>query len=95
MTPDLVRGKPADADPSTRGPQQTARVSNLLGTEVYDGRILGNNPSVRLPHWRERLFKLLDRLNADELRRMGFAEGWEECPLWKAHLVTPEKVGSN
>ena len=37
--------------------------------------------------WRERLFKLLDRLNADELRCVGFAEGWEECPLWKAHLV--------
>lgn len=32
------------------------------------------------------MFALLDRLDADELRRMGFADGWQECPLWKQHL---------
>lgn len=37
-------------------------------------------------HWRTRLFELLERLDADELRRMGLAEGWEECPLWKPYL---------
>lgn len=36
--------------------------------------------------WRARLLELLDRLDADELRRMGFADGWQECPLWKQHL---------
>lgn len=36
--------------------------------------------------WRARLLELLDRLDADELRRMGFADGWQECPLWKPHL---------
>lgn len=36
--------------------------------------------------WRTRLFELLDRLDADELRRMGFAEGWQGCPLWGSYL---------
>lgn len=36
--------------------------------------------------WRDRLFGLLGRLDADELRRMGFSEGWEECPLWEPYL---------
>lgn len=36
--------------------------------------------------WRARLLELLDRLDADELRRMGFADGWQECPLWKPYL---------
>ena len=36
--------------------------------------------------WRERLFSLLNRLDADYLCRMGFAEGWEKCPLWAPHL---------
>lgn len=36
--------------------------------------------------WRTRLFELLDRLDADELRRMGFAEGWQGCPLWEPYL---------
>lgn len=40
--------------------------------------------------WHERLFGLLSRLGSDELRRMGFAEGWEECPLWKPHLAASE-----
>lgn len=42
--------------------------------------------------WRARLRELLDRLDADELRRMGFADGWQECPLWKLHLPA---VGSS
>ena len=37
--------------------------------------------------WRERLFRLLKNLNEDELRRMGFVEGWHECPIWKRHLA--------
>lgn len=36
--------------------------------------------------WRERLLKLLDPLNPDELQRMGFVEGWQECPLWKPYV---------
>jgi abortive infection bacteriophage resistance protein len=36
--------------------------------------------------WRTRLFSLLTRLDTDELRRMGFTEGWSECPLWKPYL---------
>lgn len=38
--------------------------------------------------WRARLLELLDRLDVDELRRMGFADGWQECPLWKPRLPT-------
>ena len=36
------------------------------------------------PHtsWRERLFALLGTRSAEELRRMGFTEGWRDCPLW-------------
>lgn len=43
--------------------------------------------------WRERLFKLLDRLSVGELRRMGFTKGWQECPLWKpyAHDIEDAK----
>lgn len=40
--------------------------------------------------WRTRLFELLDRLDADELRRMGFAEGWQGCPLWEPYLPAAE-----
>ena len=40
--------------------------------------------------WRTRLFGLLGRLDADELRRMGFTEGWEKCPLWKPYLPASE-----
>lgn len=40
--------------------------------------------------WCTRLFELLDRLDADELRRMGFAEGWQGCPLWKPYLPAAE-----
>lgn len=37
-------------------------------------------------HWRERLFKLLDTCPEDMLPRMGFAPGWQECPLWTKWL---------
>ena len=40
--------------------------------------------------WRTRLFELLDRLDADELHRMGFAEGWQGCPLWEPYLPAAE-----
>lgn len=40
--------------------------------------------------WRERLLDLLKRLDAGELRRMGFTKGWEECPLWKPYLPSAE-----
>lgn len=33
--------------------------------------------------WRDRLFRLLGDLGEDELKRMGFAVGWSECPLWE------------
>lgn len=33
--------------------------------------------------WRTKLFNLLETRSADELDRMGFAEGWKESPLWK------------
>ena len=45
--------------------------------------------------WRERLFGLLRRLDNSELRRMGFAEGWEECPLWKPYLAASETPGGD
>lgn len=37
--------------------------------------------------WRKRLFALLATRNEDELRRMGFSEGWQDCPLWSNWLV--------
>ena len=33
--------------------------------------------------WRMQLFRLLETRTEDELKRMGFTEGWKECPLWK------------
>ena len=45
-------------------------------------------------HWRTRLFRLLERLNPDELKRMGFSEGWKECPLWKPYLPASEAPGA-
>lgn len=32
--------------------------------------------------WRCRLFNLLDTLDSNELRHMGFIDGWKKCPLW-------------
>ena len=43
--------------------------------------------------WRVRLFELLKLLDEDELRRMGFAEGWKECALWKPYLSVFEIDG--
>lgn len=40
--------------------------------------------------WRNRLFKLLKRLHVDELHRMGFDQGWEECPIWKPYVLASE-----
>ena len=37
----------------------------------------------------EQVWKLyvFDRQFSDELGRMGFVEGWHECPIWKRHLA--------
>lgn len=32
--------------------------------------------------WRGRLLALLAPLTVDDLRRMGFPDGWERCPMW-------------
>lgn len=37
-------------------------------------------------HWRERLFSLIDSESDETLFRMGFTEGWQECPLWSNHI---------
>lgn len=33
--------------------------------------------------WRSRLLNLIYTRSENELKRMGFASGWKECPLWK------------
>ena len=33
--------------------------------------------------WRTKLFKLLETRTVADFNRMGFAEGWQESPLWK------------
>ena len=40
--------------------------------------------------WRTKLFNLLDTRSADELDRMGFAEGWKESPLWEPWVEASE-----
>lgn len=40
--------------------------------------------------WRTRLLDLLDTRSERELRMMGFANGWEECPFWKPWLAGRE-----
>ncbi|WP_165251774.1 Abi family protein [Adlercreutzia sp. ZJ304] len=37
--------------------------------------------------WHTRLIDLLDRRSADKLYRMGFSEGWQECPFWKPYVM--------
>ena len=32
--------------------------------------------------WRTRLFNLLSKRSKEDLRRMGFEDGWETCPIW-------------
>jgi len=32
--------------------------------------------------WRGRLFDLLGNLSDRDMKRMGFAEGWQTCPMW-------------
>lgn len=39
--------------------------------------------------WRGRLLALLSPLPEEDLRRMGFPEGWEACPMW-APWAAPE-----
>lgn len=40
--------------------------------------------------WRERLLNLLRTLPEDDLRRMGFADGWEQCPMWRPWAAVGE-----
>ena len=42
--------------------------------------------------WREKMIHLIRTRSEEDLRRMGFSEGWEECPLWKPYLSTPEST---
>lgn len=47
--------------------------------------------------WRGRLLELLEPLPEDDLRRMGFPEGWEACPMrapWRPRRMTRAKRGS-
>ena len=37
--------------------------------------------------WRRRLFMLLAEHPGIDKRKMGFVDGWEDCPLWKPWLV--------
>lgn len=37
--------------------------------------------------WRTRLFGLLGTRSAQDLRCMGFEDGWQECPLWSKWLL--------
>ncbi len=36
--------------------------------------------------WRDRLFALLSTRSEDELARMGFSDGWRDCPIWTRWL---------
>ena len=38
--------------------------------------------------WQRRLLDLLGTRSPEDLRRMGFREGWEQCPLWR---VSPRR----
>ncbi|MBQ9043184.1 MAG: Abi family protein [Eggerthellaceae bacterium] len=40
--------------------------------------------------WRDRLFDLLSTRSAGELRMMGFAGNWRECPFWSPWIAEHE-----
>lgn len=44
------------------------------------GRIAPNSS------WHSKVIQLLRDRNEEDLRRMGFYEGWEECPIWKKRM---------
>ena len=39
--------------------------------------------------WRARLHDLVDGLSTRNQMRMGFSEGWEDCPIWSKWLFHP------
>lgn len=39
--------------------------------------------------WHAKVGALLSAREEDDLRRMGFDEGWEACPLWARWITTP------
>lgn len=40
--------------------------------------------------WRKRLLDMVLGLSLRNQERMGFADGWRACPLWKPYLLTAE-----
>lgn len=61
------------------------RSDNMFGILTILSYLLKNiAPSTS---WRKRLLKLLNDLDGEELRRMGFSDGWRDCPFWKPYLV--------
>lgn len=40
--------------------------------------------------WRDRLFALTEGCSEADRRRMGFADGWQECPLWSRYVAGRE-----
>ncbi len=57
--------------------------------------ILSNMLEVAAPStaWRERLFALLKTRSPQDLRRMGFTDGWETCPLWDRWVASSKQIG--
>ena len=39
--------------------------------------------------WHAKVGALFSAREEDDLRRMGFDEGWETCPLWSRWITTP------
>jgi abortive infection bacteriophage resistance protein len=39
--------------------------------------------------WHEHAIRLLSTREQEDLRRMGFSEGWQTCPIWKKWLTNP------
>lgn len=42
--------------------------------------------------WRQRLLGMTLGLSARDQERMGFVDGWRECPLWKQHVQAIDAV---
>jgi abortive infection bacteriophage resistance protein len=43
--------------------------------------------------WRTRLFKHLEKLGPNELKRMGFTDGWTTCPMWAKWIPQEKEPG--
>lgn len=59
--------------------------------------ILSHMLEVAAPNtaWRERLFALLGTCPQEDLRRMGFGDGWETCPIWTKWLPAGNRSNAN